>query len=284
MIKSYLNLDDKEKENVLEFIKENKNTYKSFKEFEEEVEGKICNYGEGVLFYLDNNGVKGKISVILELLKKIDTVYFNKLICPYDNKEILKELINEAKALANKYNANKILLGIRDENLLELSESIGLFKSYSSYNMILEKKEIIYPTLNKVGLSSDNIKDYIDIYNKSFIDMPHGTFIDFDEAREYLENQNTGEEYFMVTNDDGENIGFLNIWINNNKGFFDIGLIEEYRGRGYGKRLLETAIQSLMDKDIEDVCLTVIEKNKIAFEMYKKRGFRIYHKISDWIE
>lgn len=284
MIKSYLQLNNEEKGKVDDFIRNNKITYESLEEFNDEVKGKICNYGEGILFYLDNNEIKGKISVILEVAKELNTVYLNKLICPYENQKILQELINAGKELAKKYDGNKILLGIRDEKLLESSKKMGLLKSYSSYNMILEKKDNLYSILNKVRLSNNNINKYVEIFNKSFMDMPHGTFITIEDATGYLENQNKEEEYFMVTTNNSDNIGFVNINIKDNKGFFDIGLIKEYRGRGYGKKILETAIDYLSGKGIEDICLTVIEKNTVAFEMYKKRGFKIYKKLSDWIE
>ena len=62
------------------------------------------------------------------------------------------------------------------------------------------------------------------------------------------------------------------------------GTLKEYRGKGYGKKLLETAIQYLNEKQVEEICLTVIEQNDIAYKMYKKRGFKVYHKLSDWIE
>ena len=102
------------------------------------------------------------------------------------------------------------------------------------------------------------------------MDMPHGTYIEIEEAKGYLENKNDNEDHFIII-DKGESIGFLNTSIEGNKGFFDIGLIKEYRGKGYGKKLLETAIQYLNEKQVEEICLTVIEKNNIAYEMYKKR-------------
>ena len=40
----------------------------------------------------------------------------------------------------------------------------------------------------------------------------------------------------------------------------------------------------MKQKKVGELCLTVIEKNSIAYEMYKKRGFKIYNKLSDWIE
>lgn len=283
MIKSFLELNSDERILALEFIKNNENNDLSLDDIEKELKGKICNYGEGVLFYFLEEKMLGKVSVILEVVDKLKTIYINKVICPKDNKKVLKELINDSLVLANKYRANKVLLGIRNKDLLNLAESIGLKRSYSSFNMILTNREKENDVLDKINLSKENIDEYVDIYNKSFMDMPHGSYIEIKDAKGYLDNKNDNEEYFIVT-DKGESIGFFNIIIEGNKGFFDIGLVKEYRGKGYGKRLLETAIQYLNEKKVEELCLTVIEKNSIAYEMYKKRGFRVYNKISDWIE
>ncbi|MDU5105407.1 GNAT family N-acetyltransferase [Clostridium sp.] len=283
MIKSFLELNSDERILALEFIKNNENNDLSLDDIEKELKGKICNYGEGVLFYFLEEKMLGKVSVILEVVDKLKTIYINKVICPKDNKKVLKELINDSLVLANKYRANKVLLGIRNKDLLNLAESIGLKRSYSSFNMILTNREKENDVLDKINLSKENIDEYVDIYNKSFMDMPHGSYIEIKDAKGYLDNKNDNEEYFIVT-DKGESRGFFNIIIEGNKGFFDIGLVKEYRGKGYGKRLLETAIQYLNEKKVEELCLTVIEKNSIAYEMYKKRGFRVYNKISDWIE
>lgn len=276
-------MDRKEQKGALEFISKYKNTYKSIEDFKDELNNKICNYGEGIIFYYDNNEIKGKLSIILEVVEKLKIVYINKVICPYEDENILKALINEAKTIAKKYGAREILLGVRDDKLNNLLRKIELNKSYSSFKMILKNKNIIYDTLEKVKLSNNNIEDYVYAYNKSFMDMPHGTFIEIEDAKEYLENKNSNEDYFIITNNN-EKIGFLSTMIQGDKAFFDIGLIKEYRGKGYGKKLLETAIEFLKGKNVENICLTVIEKNNVAFEMYKKRGFEVYEKLSDWIE
>ena len=69
MIKSFLELNPEEKIKALDFISKNNSVYKSLEEFENEVNNEICNYGEGIIFYFKNNEVKGKLSVILELVK-----------------------------------------------------------------------------------------------------------------------------------------------------------------------------------------------------------------------
>ncbi|MDU7242376.1 GNAT family N-acetyltransferase [Clostridium sp.] len=283
MIKNFLELNNDEKILALEFIKKNENTDLSLFELEKELKGKICNYGEGVLFYFDENKIVGKVSVILEIVDKLRIIYINKVTCPKDNKKVLKELINNSLVLSEKYNAKKVLLGIRNNDLLKLAQDIGLKRSYSSFNMILSNREKSNDVLDKIRLSKENIEEYVDVYNKSFMDMPHGTYIEIVEAEGYLENKNYNEDYFIVLSE-GERIGFLNTTIKDKKAFFDIGLKKEYRGKGYGKKLLETAIQFLNEKQVEEICLTVIEKNSIAYEMYKKRGFNVYNKLSDWIE
>lgn len=283
MIKNFLELNNDEKILALEFIKKNENTDLSLFELEKELKGKICNYGEGVLFYFDENKIVGKVSVILEIVDKLRIIYINKVTCPKDNKKVLKELINNSLVLSEKYNAKKVLLGIRNNDLLKLAQDIGLKRSYSSFNMILSNREKSNDVLDKIRLSKENIEEYVDVYNKSFMDMPHGTYIEIGEAEGYLENKNYNEDYFIVLSE-GERIGFLNTTIKDKKAFFDIGLKKEYRGKGYGKKLLETAIQFLNEKQVEEICLTVIEKNSIAYEMYKKRGFNVYNKLSDWIE
>ena len=60
---------------------------------------------------------------------------------------------------------------------------------------------------------------------------------------------------------------------------FDIGLKKKFRER-LRQRTLETAIQTLIEKGVKRVSLIVIERNNIALEMYKKRGFKIYKKMA----
>ena len=161
MIKSFLELNNNEKILALEFIKDKENNSLSLSDIEKEVTGKICNYGEGVLFYFEGNKILGKVCVILEVVDKLETIYINKVICPIDNKKILKELINKSLGLAGKYNAKKVLLAITNNNLLKLAEDIGLKRSYSAFNMILTNKEKSADVLDKISLSKDNVEEYV---------------------------------------------------------------------------------------------------------------------------
>ena len=93
---------------------------------------------------------------------------------------------------------------------------------------------------------------------------------------------NTSENPYYLVTDKGILIGCINIQIESNVGIFDIGLCKEYRGAGYGKRLLETAIDILNKAKVDDITLVVIEK-LYSFKYVFKKGFcnRRYRKPLD---
>jgi len=81
--------------------------------------------------------------------------------------------------------------------------------------------------------------------------------------------------------EDGTNIvGYLSIergWSNQIKhtGFLIIGLLEKYRGQGFGTKLFEQAIEWCKNSDIHRIGLYVRSDNNNAISLYKKMGFLI---------
>ncbi|GAB6168522.1 GNAT family N-acetyltransferase [Clostridium carnis] len=287
MIKSYSILDKYEKEAVIEFLSKEDSIKKSIENIDEEFNEEIYDYGVGALFYFNKNKVIGKAYVVLEVARVLHTGFIHSvdILEEAENKgEILKQLINQGVLLAKKYDAREIKLGIRNENIVKIAETIGLYKNYSAFIMTLEDRKIREEPLKLIKLTNKNKEDYIKIYNLSFGDMPHGTFVELSDINKFLIENKKEEERFIVTDKNGEHIGFIECSIENCEGFFDIGLRREYRGQGLGKRLLETAINYMNNKDVNKISLTVIEKNTRAFEMYKKRGFKIESLLSYWYE
>lgn len=56
---------------------------------------------------------------------------------------------------------------------------------------------------------------------------------------------------------------------------YSFAILEEYRGKGYGKKLLNTAIEHFVKKGIKKVSLNVRVSNNIAISLYKSLGFSI---------
>jgi GNAT superfamily N-acetyltransferase len=285
MIKEYINLNEEEKKLAFNFVSRNDKGM-TLDKFNTMFGSKVYNYGRGVLFYFNNGKVVGKINIVLEVVEKLKTVYIHfldLLDVSEDNIKIAEKLIEKAVLIANKYNAESILLGERNVIQLKLLEKLGLNNSYRSLKMNLDDVSLKAPLLDLIPLTNDNKEKYLVTFNDSFNDMPHGSCLDISGVLEYIEKADICNHYFMVSKNE-KIIGFMNCSIENGEGSFDIGLCKEYRGVGYGKSLLETAINFLNNQNVDKIFLIVIQENSKAYTMYKKRGFKEESTLSYWIK
>lgn len=284
MIKRYLELNDAEKNLVRDFINRKEDNTKSLDEIDNMFNNRMYGYGRGSVFYFLDDQVVGKINIILEVVKELGTIYIHcldVLESLYNQEVIIKELIDGAIEIAKDYKPNEILLGERNKTRLKVLEKFYLYNEYKSLKMYLEDRSKKESCLDLIPLSTKNKLEYLSVYNDSFSDMPHGSYIYIDEVEKNIKNSNEENYYFMVSINN-TNIGFMNCIIQNGQGLFDIGLCKVYRGKGYGKRLLETAIDFFNRKNVLKINLIVIEKNAIAYKMYKSRGFKEESIISYW--
>ncbi|MEG2109539.1 MAG: GNAT family N-acetyltransferase [Clostridium sp.] len=285
MVKDYLELTVDEKDKTLLFIDRNNGSI-SLSEMDRMFKSKVYGYGKGILILEQNNKVIGIGRIVLQEIKITGIAYIHFLDILEDlddTKEVIKELINECFTKAEEHKAKKILLGFRKRETTEMLHEIGFDADYEAKIMTLNDREKREDILNIEEINENNIKEYIKLYNESFNNMPHGASLDEEEANGFLNENNTCNKYFIVSNSK-EKIGVLNTTIEDNEGTFDIGLSSRFRGKGYGKRLLETAIDYLNKKEISSIYLVVIETNKIAYNMYKKRGFEQQKVLSYWIK
>lgn len=284
--RKYIEMTDNEKFLALAFINSNNKEVNSIDKLDKMFNGKIYDRGRGVIFCFNNKEIVGKVSVVLECINPLKTSFIHGIELKDEvknNIDLLKKLIDEGKKIAREYGAESIKLGIRDEDILKTLEKENIYINYSAIKMNLLDREKKTDILDLEELIEENGNKYLMIFNNSFSDMPHGTWLDNDGLNEFLNSKNNNKYYFMVK-EKGKIVGFMNCEIENNEGMFDIGLCKEYRHKGLGKRLLETAINFLNAKNVDKISLIVIEKNIVAHEMYKKRGFVKKDNISHWIE
>lgn len=101
------------------------------------------------------------------------------------------------------------------------------------------------------------------------------------KAKKYLESnsytkkyldylaENTGE--ILVDADKDKMIGYIFVGKKKDKGFIStLEVVKAYRGNGYGAKLLNDAIHKYGAID-----LCVDKDNKLAYEMYKRHGFKV---------
>ena len=79
---------------------------------------------------------------------------------------------------------------------------------------------------------------------------------------------------FILKNDNGEIVGGINFWVVYEAVYIDDLWIEKpYRGKGYGKKLLEKVWNKFKDKGYDHINLTTREFQ--APEFYKKCGYEL---------
>lgn len=284
-VKCYLDLKLNEKNELFNFVNRIEDKYKTIEEIENMFNSRENGYGLGSLIFLRDKKVIGSIQIILEVCEKLQKIYIYSIEIREDiadKKEVLSRLLKSSIEKAKKYNPKNIFLGVK-KDYIELIETLGYKIEYYSVLMKLENKKTIDTELKLIDLNDSNKEEYREIINKSFSDMPHGTFHYKEDIEKYIKISSLNRYFFIVTRDN-KNIGFLNVEINNNIGIFDIGLCHKYREKGYGKELLETAIKFLLEKSIENIQLIVIKKNKLAYNMYTKRGFKEKEVLNYWLE
>lgn len=287
-IKSYTNLSNIEKNEVYKFIKVKENSVNLLEELDDKFNIKIYEYGEGALFYFEENKVVASICVVLEVAKILKSAYIHQIKCAKDitdKVEIIRKLVEESVNISKAKGATDIRLGINKQEISNEEINKLNFKiEYNSFEMVLKDRCKRNKLLKLKSLNEENKLRYIDIYNDSFSDMPHGTVTNIDTVNKNIEkSKNDNNRYFIVLDEEDNEIGFIEIIIESDKGLFDIGLCKKYRGKGYRKRIIETAIQFLAERQVKEIALIVIEQNKIAYEMYKKRGFEVSQIMGGWV-
>jgi len=91
-------------------------------------------------------------------------------------------------------------------------------------------------------------------------------------------------EGLLVAEVDGEYAGFL-YWFTAERPWFDptvsryahiveVQVVEEHRGKGIGRALLEHALKRLREEGIEAVYIDTTEDNEVAQRLYESLGFR----------
>jgi ribosomal protein S18 acetylase RimI-like enzyme len=79
----------------------------------------------------------------------------------------------------------------------------------------------------------------------------------------------------LILIDDNLPVGYAHIDYDDNKYWFGICILENYQGKGYGKKLMEHIFNHEKITNIDKIYLTVDKINDIAISLYKKYNFYI---------
>ena len=79
----------------------------------------------------------------------------------------------------------------------------------------------------------------------------------------------------LILIDDNLPVGYAHIDYDDNKYWFGVCILENYQGKGQGKKIREYIFNDERIKNIDNIYLTVDKINYIAISLYKKYNFYI---------
>lgn len=87
---------------------------------------------------------------------------------------------------------------------------------------------------------------------------------------------NPAYRFFVAKNDEGKVIGYISYYLVRDEGFLgNLAVTESERGKGYGKALLEKALETAEDSGAVFLSLEVRMSNSKAISIYENAGFEM---------
>lgn len=201
-----------------------------------------------------------------------DSLEVNGMVHPdYRNKGIFTRLFILVKDEWSKRKQKDMLLLSDNKSLLGLKYIKNVLAEYdhSEYDMVLNNQAICDLKRNTINFKKAIISDSAVIANMDSI------FFDMDVKKEdeYVQ-ENIKNETTFIAEVNNMNIGKVRIeLIDGVGGIYGLGVIPEYRGKGYGRELLTLSVDKLKQMGAHKIMLQVELNNKNALNLYKSCGF-----------
>ncbi|MCF6410774.1 GNAT family N-acetyltransferase [Pseudalkalibacillus salsuginis] len=154
---------------------------------------------------------------------------------------------------------------------LEFIKRTGALYDNSEYEMYLKGESNLGSALNNLILRKAINKDAKEIARQNTI------YFQVESVEEDLilpeEEAKRGVDIFIVEIDNTI-IGKVHLAVNDGiGGIYGLGVLPEYRRKGYGREILIKAIDYLNERQVNKIMLQVAVKNKNALDLYKSCGF-----------
>jgi len=203
-----------------------------------------------------------------------DILEINGMVHPmYRRKGIFKKLFSLVKDEWSRRESKKMLL-LSDNNSdsgLEFIKYTGANYEHSEYEMYLNKNfDISFKDRNVVLRKATN-KDSkeIALQNSIYFNMEFK-----EDDITMVEEEENDNSFTYMAEINNKIIGKVRLEITNKTGaIYGLGVLPEYRSKGYGREILISAIEKLKERNVNEIMLQVLTKNKNALNLYKSCGF-----------
>ncbi len=144
---------------------------------------------------------------------------------------------------------------------------------FAEYKMCLSKKksDVTLSYVIKLRVATSEDASEIDRQTSIYFGAPQKDLVTGIENPTYQLEDNFISYMAEIK---GKIIGKIHLSITNNEGFiYGLGVLPEFRGRGYGREILSSILDILNRKDVENIFLEVATENKNALSLYESCGF-----------
>lgn len=162
----------------------------------------------------------------------------------------------------------------------EFLNSFGALYKYSEFEMYLrdEHKGIAKELLHEIILRKASNEDAGEVARQNAIySSDRAEQEDKDAPAEILllpeEEEKRGMTIYLAESEE-EIIGKVHLQVSSGiGGIYGLGVLPEYRGKGYGRAILLKAVEKLKAVKAEQIMLQVAAENEKALSLYKSCGF-----------
>ena len=202
----------------------------------------------------------------------------------FRRQRIFKKLYLIAKQEWQKSNPQEVLALCDHTSVSGLAfiNSNGFEYASSEYKMCLNKKtpDSLHKYVIKLRLATSEDINEIDNQSSVYFGDPikdvakdnDDETVEMDIQKPLIQEEDNFISYMAEI--DGKIIGKIHLSITNNNGFiYGFGVRPEFRGNGYGREILNLAMDIFKKKSIGDIFLDVACQNKIALGLYESCGF-----------
>jgi ribosomal protein S18 acetylase RimI-like enzyme len=215
-----------------------------------------------------------------------ETLEVNGMIHPeYRRMGVFSRLFSLVKEEWDKRSSRDMYLLSDHQSLpgLEFIKRTGAYYDNSEYEMFLKGDPINSSDLNELRLRKATNKDVNEIARQNAI------YFDVDPEKVDLllpeEEANRGVDIYIAEFENAV-IGKVHLEVSDGiGGIYGLGVLPEYRNRGYGREILIKSVELLKAKQMNEIMLQVAVKNKNALRLYKSCGFEVtstmdYYRLS----
>lgn len=215
-----------------------------------------------------------------------ETLEVNGMVHPeYRRMGVFSRLFSLVKEEWDKRSSRDMYLLSDHKSLpgLEFIKRTGAYYDNSEYEMFLKGDPINSTELNELRLRKATNKDVNEIARQNAI------YFDVDLEKVDLllpeEEANRGVDIYIAEFENAV-IGKVHLEVSDGRGgIYGLGVLPEYRNRGYGRVILIKSVELLKAKQMNEIMLQVAVKNKNALRLYKSCGFEVtstmdYYRLS----